>query len=154
MHQDKIFYLTKQGFKKIERDYAQLKEMRKTKLVGEAPAAFFSEELNPEFVSFRDDLDLLDVKLEELEYVFKNYEIIKPPEEKDKIELGATIAVDVNGHKDNIMLVGTLEANPSLGKISNESPVGRAILGLREGDTTVVNSPSKIVYKIKKISYS
>ena len=154
MHQDKIFYLTKQGLKKIESDFAQLKEIRKVKLGGEAPAAFFSEELSAEFVSFRDDLDLLDAKLDELEYVLKNYEIIKPPKEKNKVALGATIAVDVNGYKDKIILVGTLEADPSLGKVSDESPVGRAILGLAEGDTAVVHSPGKIVYKIKKVSYN
>ena len=55
--------------------------------------------------------------------------------------------------KDEFVIVGTLEANPALGKISNESPVGRAILGHKVGDAVVVSSPMKITYKIKNIKY-
>ena len=51
------------------------------------------------------------------------------------------------------MIVGTLEANPSLGKISNESPVGKALLGRRVGDEVIISSPIKTVYKIKGIKY-
>jgi len=153
--QDKIFYLTKNGLKKLETEFQKLKELRRIKLGKEAPAAFFSEELNAEFVSFRDDMDLLDVKLEELEYILKNHEIIKPPlkEERDKIGLGATVAIEVGGEKDAFLMVGTLEAAPTLGRISNESPVGKALLGLKAGDEAVLSSPVKLVYKIKKVSY-
>jgi transcription elongation factor GreA len=49
--------------------------------------------------------------------------------------------------------VGTLEANPALGKISNESPVGKALLGHKIGDEVLVSSPAKIAYKIKGIKY-
>ena len=49
--------------------------------------------------------------------------------------------------------MGTLEANPELGKISNESPVGKALLGHKAGDEIVINSPQKISYKIKNVRY-
>ncbi len=55
---------------------------------------------------------------------------------------------------DEYEIVGTLEANPALGKISNESPVGRALLGHKVGEEVVVQSPLKIKYKILKIKYS
>jgi transcription elongation factor GreA len=51
------------------------------------------------------------------------------------------------------MIVGTLEANPSEGKISNESPVGKALLGKKVGDEIVITSPINVKYKIKKIRY-
>jgi transcription elongation factor GreA len=51
------------------------------------------------------------------------------------------------------MIVGTLEANPSEGRISIESPVGKALLGKKVGDEVIITSPIKIVYKIKKIKY-
>jgi len=155
MSQDKIFYLTKDGLKKLETEFQKLKELRRIKLGKEAPAAFFSEELNAEFVSFRDDMDFLDVKLEEFEYILKNYEIIKSPpkEERDRIGLGAAVAIEVAGKKDEFIMVGTLEANPTLGKISNESPVGKVLFGLKSGDKAVISSPIKLVYKIKKVSY-
>jgi len=155
MIQDKIFYLTKNGLKKLETEFQKLKELRRIKLGKEAPAVFFSEELNAEFVSFRDDMDLLDAKLEEFEHILKNYEIINPPPliDRDKIGLGATVAIDVDGKKDEFFMVGTLEADPALGKISNESPVGKALFGLKAGDEAIVNSPVKLVYKIEKVNY-
>ena len=69
------------------------------------------------------------------------------------VDLGAKVKIDIAGKKDEFMIVGTLEANPSLGKISNESPVGRALLGHKVGDEIVVSSPMKTTYKIKKIKY-
>jgi len=63
------------------------------------------------------------------------------------------VVVAAKGGKDELTIVGTLEANPSLGKISNESPVGRALLGRRVGEEVVISSPAKVVYKIVKIGY-
>ncbi len=155
MNVNKIYYLTEQGLEKLKQDFEQLKEMRKAKLGKAAPAAFYSEELNSEFVSFRDEMDALDAKLEEMEYVLKNYEIIKPPavSERGKVSLGARVKVQIDGNSDEFLIVGTWEANPALGMISNESPVGRALMGKKVGDTAVINSPIKIEYKIKKITY-
>ncbi len=73
----KKFHLTKQGLKKVEQDLKKLKALRKAKVGGEAPIAVYSSELNAEFVDFREDLNYLDAKIEELEHVLKNYEIIK-----------------------------------------------------------------------------
>ena len=69
------------------------------------------------------------------------------------VNLGATVLVEVDGQNDEFMIVGSLEANPAIGKISNESPVGRMLLGHRVGDEVVVSSPIQTVYKIKKIKY-
>lgn len=155
MNVNKIYYLTKQGLEKLKQDFEQLKEIRKAKLGKEAPSAFYSEELNSEFVSFRDDMDILDAKLDEMEYVLNNYELIKPPalSERDKIGLGAKVKVEIDGQTDEFRIVGTWEANPSLGIISNESPVGMALMGKKKGETAVISSPIKIEYKIKKITY-
>jgi len=152
---NKAYYLTEQGLDKLKQEFARLKELRKSKLGKEAPSAFYSEELNSEFVSFRDDMDVLDAKLEEIEYVLNNYEIIKlpPMSERDKINLGAKVKVEIEGEIDEFIMVGTWEANPALGMISNESPVGMALMGKKAGDMAIVNSPVKIEYKIKKITY-
>ena len=63
------------------------------------------------------------------------------------------VKIDVDGQKDEFVIVGTLEANPALGKISNESPVGKALLGHKIGDEVLVSSPAEIKYKIKNIKY-
>ena len=153
---NKKFYLTKQGLEKVEQDLKKLKSLRRAKVGGEAPIAVYSSELNAEFVDFREDLNYLDAKIDELEHVLKNYEIIKAPatQDKSKISLGASVLVDIDGQQDEFLIVGTLEANPSLGRISDESPVGQVLLNRKAGDEIVLNSPIKVVYKIKKVSYN
>lgn len=152
------FYLTEQGLKTAEKELEKFKELRKIKLGKETPSVLYSEELNTEFISFKEELDYLDAKIEELEYILKNYEIIKPSNSSENgkiVDLGCRVKlVEASGEEDEFLVVGTLEANPSLGHISNESPIGKALLGKKEGDEVVINSPNKLVYKIKSVSWS
>ncbi|MCD6500590.1 GreA/GreB family elongation factor [bacterium] len=152
---DQKYYLTKEGLKKIKREYKKLLKLRQLKSKREVPPVLHSEELNTEFISYRDDLDFLDSRIAELENILKNYEFIKPPprKERDKIHLGAQVQVEVDGQIDEFTIVGTLEANPSLGKISNESPVGKALMNRKVGEEVVISSPVRVIYKIKKIMY-
>lgn len=155
MIEERKFYLTKEGLEKLKKEYLELKKLKIAKTNGESPKVLQSEDLNPEYLSFREDLNFLEVRLIELESILKNAIIIKPPvaEQKDSITLGATILVDVDGQNDEFQIVGTLEANPSVGKISNESPVGKALLGHKAGESVLVSSPVQTVYKIKRVNY-
>jgi transcription elongation factor GreA len=150
------FYLTKQGLGKIKKEMENLKVIKLSKISGETPHFFHSDDLDPEYLNFQDDLTSLETRLADLEYIIENSEIIKPPK-KDKqniIQIGAKVLVEINGQEDEITILGTLEANPYLGIISNESPVGQALLGHKEGEEVVISSPIKTTYKIKKIDYS
>jgi len=153
--EEKKFYLTKEGLEKIKKEYRDLKNLKLSKTKREVPKIWHSEDLNPEYLSFQEDLSFLETRLAELEYILKNAQLIKPPlKEKQKvINLGARVLVEVDGQNDEFTIVGTLEANPAIGKISNESPVGRALLGHKVGDAVVIPSPIQTVYKIKKIKY-
>ena len=124
-------YLTKEGLKRIKEESQNLTELKKLNLRQEIPSFLHSEELNAEFVSFREDSEYLESRIQELEHILKNYELIKVPAKKDrdKVNMGARVELEVNGKKDEFILVGTFEANPTAGKISNESPVGQALLG-------------------------
>jgi transcription elongation factor GreA len=150
------FYLTKEGLKEIEKEYETLKKIRHAKTNEEAPSIWESEDLNPDYLSFREDLEMLETRLVELENILKNTVIIKKPsgEKVNFVDLGAVVDVEIDGDKDEFMIVGTLEANPVLGRISNESPVGKALIGHKAGDEVVISSPVKTVYKIRKIKYS
>lgn len=152
---EKKFYFTKEGLERIKREYQNLKNLKLSKIKREIPKIWQSEDLNPEYLSFQEDLDFLETRLAELEYIFKNAELIKtPPKEKQNvINLGAEVLVEVDGQNDEFTIVGTLEANPAIGKISNESPVGRALLGHKVGEVVVISSPTPTIYKIKKIKY-
>ena len=154
--EEKKFYLTKDGLERLKREYRDLKELKLAKTKGESPKLLHSEDLNPEYLAFQEDLSFLEIRLAELENTLKNAEIIKSPnkERQNTVDLGATVSVEVDGQNDEFTLVGSLEANPSVGKISNESPVGKALLGHRAGDKVIVSSPIQTAYKIKKIRYN
>lgn len=153
---EKKFYLTLKGLENIKKEYKGLKALRAAKTSGDVPSVLESEDLNPEFISFREDVNFLDSRLVELENVLKNVELIRIPSKKNKssINLGATVEIEVNKDKDEFTILGTLEADPTAGRISNESPVGHALLGHKVGDEIIISSPVKIIYKIRKIKYN
>ncbi len=149
------FYLTQKGLEKLKKEYQELKKLRFSKTNGEIPKILHSEDVNSEYLSFQEDLSFLEKKMGELENILKNVELIKPPTKENQkvVDLGAKVTVDIDGQADEFEIVGTLEANPALGKISNESPIGKSLLGHRAGDKIVASSPIKIIYQIKRIKY-
>ncbi len=153
---DKTFYITKAKLQELKKEHDELLDFERRKATGEeAPKIFESEDLNPEFVSFQEDMGFLRSRIDELKNILAHHELIKnPPHEKTNIVgIGAKVKVDIGGKKDEFVIMGTLEANPALGKISNESPVGKALLGHKVGDEVVISSPVKTSYKIKGIKY-
>ena len=150
------FYVTRQGLEKVKKEYEKLLEFKHQKTLGETPSILHSEEANPEYLAFQEDMSLLDARLAEYENILQNAELIRKPS-KNKVnvlDLGATVVCEIDGEKDEFTIVGSLESNPSAGKISNESPVGKALLGNKVGDVVTVNSSVVVTYKILKISYS
>ena len=156
MEERNNFYLTKEGLKQIKKEYEDLKKLRVAKVKDEVPSLLESEDLNPDYIAFQEDLNFLESRLEELEVIIEKACIIKKPHkaDKDKVDLGATVDVSIDGHKAEFVIVGTLEANPVLGRISNESPVGKALIGKTAGEEIVISEPKKTTYKIRKVFYS
>ncbi|MEA3346722.1 MAG: GreA/GreB family elongation factor [Candidatus Auribacterota bacterium] len=155
MVEENKIYLTKDGLKKFEQEYQALERIKKMKTRNELPIVDSLDVLDSEFSTFEEDINLLEARLEELETILKNYTIITaPPKSKQKvIFIGATIIVEIEGQKDEFTIVGSLEANPLLGRISNASPVGMSLLGHKVGDEVKVQSAIISVYKIRKIAY-
>jgi transcription elongation factor GreA len=156
MAEDKKFYLTKKGLESLKREYRDLKNLRSVKVEDGVPKIWQSEDVNPEYLAFQEDLGFLEQRLNELEYILKNAELIKPPskEKQGIVALGAKVTLqEQNGEINEFIIVGTLEANPNEGKISLDSPLGKALLGKKVGDTVNITSPINITYKIKKIKY-
>ena len=153
---EKKFYLTKEGLKKIQRELKILLALRSKKTQGEIPKILESEEVNPEYLSFQEDLEIVDTRIADLKQILKYTQIITPPspEKQGIVNLGATVLVKMDDQIDEFEIVGTLEANPSLGKISNESLVGKSLIGHRVGDEVEIQSSVPMVYKILKINYN
>jgi len=154
--EEKIFYITNKKLKEIKQEYEKLKKNLSLKTKGEIPQVLNSEEMNPEYLLFQEDLNFFYTRKQELENILRNYRLIKLPPKKnqDKISLGAKVLVEIDDETDEFEIVGTLDANPALGRISNESPVGKNLLGHKVGDEVIISSPIKTIYKIKKITYS
>ena len=153
----KRFYLTKQGLEKIKKQYQELRRLRKSKSKEGVPQVFHSEEVNPDYLVFQEDMSFLEDQIAEFKFILKNAKLIKPPskEKQNIVHLGASVLVETDdGQLDEFKIVGSLEANPSLGRISNESPVGKVLLGRKVGEEVVVQSAIKTVYKIKSIRYN
>lgn len=151
----KAFYVTKEKLKELKAEYEKLVAFERNKTVGEeAPKMMESEDMNPEFVAYQEDMERLRTRIDELNNVIANHIIIKkPPKEKqEQVDIGARVKVDLDGKHSEFTIVGTLEADPDEGRISNESPVGAALIGRKVGDEIVIPT-NKLKYKIRDISY-
>jgi transcription elongation factor GreA len=151
----KIFYITKAKLQELKKEYDELVLFERNKEGADAPKIFESESVNPEFIIFQENLEFLKSRILELKNILEHHELIKvPPKDKRNfVAVGAKVRIEIDGQKDDFTIVGTLEANPALGKISNESPVGKALMGHRAGEEVIVSSPIKTIYKIKSIKY-
>lgn len=152
----KIYHITKEKLKELKKEHAELLAFEHSKLAShETPKILESDDLNPEFVSFQEGVETIMTRIDELEDILAHHQVIKKPS-KDRatfVDLGAKVKVEKNGKKEEFTIVGTLEAHPELGKISNESPVGAALMGRKIGEEVVIDSPEKTKYKIKHIAY-
>jgi len=118
----KTFYLTKEGLEKIKKEYEDLRSLQRNEILESAPSMLEGDALNPDYSFYKENLDELEKRIEELDNILKNYKIIRKPEksEQDKVFLGAKVVLK-NGSTINeeYKIVGTLEADPFKGLISN-----------------------------------
>lgn len=137
--QDNKFYLTRKGVSKIKEEHKKLLSFKQARIKEDAPSTWSSEEVNPEYLAFQEDTNLLDARIVEYENILNNIELIKlpPKKERKKVFLGAIIRVELDGKVNEFTIVGTLEADPMDNKISNESPLGKSLLGAKVGDNIV-----------------
>ena len=154
---DTKFYLTKEGLAKVKKEYEKLLDFKKSKTTGGVPTIWHSEDVNPEYLAYQEDMSVLDSRLIEYENILKNAELIKGAEKgkQHEIAIGARVQLELDGEIDEFMIVGTLEADPSRKKISNESPLGKGLLGARIGEIRVVKaSVVNHQCRVLKIRYS
>lgn len=153
--EEKKYYLTPNGLQKYKEEYERLKKIRKekkTEIKETRDELWRPEDLNPDYEALQTELNSIERKLNTIEDVLKHAKLIRPQSKPSrKVILGSKVTVEVEKQIDEFTIVGTMETNPSQGKISNESPVGKALLGRKVGEEVVISSPIKVAYKIKKI---
>jgi len=150
----KKYHLTPEGLEKLKEEYERLKNEALPQVIGKLQKAQEEEPELFENVAYNEaqkEKAQIERRMIELDEVLRNYELIeKSPH--DKVGLGSTIVVEVEGEKDEFTIVGSLEADPTVGKISDESPVGKALLGAKPGAVIeVTGSIVKSTYKVLEI---
>ena len=108
---------------------------------------------NSEYQSARAEQDKTEARISELEHILMNKEIIKEPKSgAAKVQLGSKVKLK-NGKTMEFQIVGTVEADPLNGKISDESPIGKSLMGKKVGDEVEIQTPAETAtYKITDIS--
>ena len=147
--------LTAEGKKELEKELDELIKSRPAIAERIATARAFGDlSENEEYSSARNEQKVAEGRILEIQEILKNAKIIRGGK-KDKVALGATVALDMGGRKVEYTLVGPTEANPLEGKISNESPVGKALLGKKVGDVVKVETQvGELEYKVLSIHRS
>lgn len=109
---------------------------------------------NAEYHAAKDDHDRNESRIGEIEAILSSVEIIKKPTGDSKVQLGSTVELkSESGKTKKFQVVGTVEADPLSGKISDESPIGQALLGKKEGDEVEIVTPAETAtYKVADIS--
>jgi transcription elongation factor GreA len=106
-----------------------------------------------EYTAARQEQERNENRISEIEHILQNVQVISTPNNNGKVMLGATVKLKSEGGKTKeFQVVGTVEADPLEGKISDESPLGQAVLGKKKGDEVEIKTPSETaVYKIVEI---
>ena len=149
--------LTYAGLKKYEEELQDLKVVRRKEVAQKIKEAREQGDLseNAEYDAAKDEQRDIELRIEELEKLLKNAEVVVEDEvDLDKISIGCRVKVyDIEFEEEmEFSLVGSTEANSLENKISNESPVGKALIGRKVGDTVDVETPAGVIqYKVLDI---
>ena len=145
----KSINLTPEGKKELEKELDDLIKSRPAIAEKIATARAFGDlSENEEYSSARNEQKMAEGRILEIQNILKNAKIIRGGK-KDKADLGACVVLDMGGRKIEYTIVGPTEANPLEGRISNESPIGKAILGRKAGEDFEFNGKKVKIIEIK-----
>lgn len=144
-------YFTSERLEELKKELQELKTKRRKEVADRLKRAKEYGDLseNSEYSEAKDEQAQLEARIFELEETIKNARLIQMTSGRAVVQIGSTVIAEKNGKSFRYTIVGSSEAKPEDGKISNESPLGKAFLGKKPGDSVTVNAPSdKIEYKI------
>lgn len=149
-------YLTSQGAANLQAELEQLKGPKREEMAKRLRSAIQMGDLseNADYHKAKEDQGFMEGRIQELEYILKNARIIDENDvQTDTVQVGSRVTVQEGDFPaETYYLVGATEADPRKGKISNESPIGQALLGRHLGDEVTAITPSgEIKLKILKI---
>jgi transcription elongation factor GreA len=148
-------YLTREGAEKVTAELKELIEVKRPEIAARLREAIKMGDLseNADYIMAKEDQAFLEGRILELQELLRTATIIANDSDNSSVGMGNRVTVQESGQDAEVfLLVGAKEADPRQGKISNESPIGRALLGKRVGETAKFETPAGAVkMKIVKI---
>ena len=147
----KKYQITAEGKAELEKELTELKEQRSEiaeKIAAARDYGDLSE--NAEYDAAREEQGIVESRVAEIEDILQNFELIKP-KKGGSVHIGSTVELK-NGKSVTYQVVGSVEADPLEGKISNESPIGAALMGKKAGDKVTIQTPKgQVTYTIELV---
>jgi transcription elongation factor GreA len=149
----KLFKLTQDGIDELQSELEKLISERAeiTERIKSARELGDLSE-NAEYASARAEQERNENRIKDIDHILKNVELIKAPKNGKQVGLGSKVVLSGGNKVKNFQIVGTVEADPMNGKISDESPIGRALIGKKVGEQVEIKTPAETsLYKIDSI---
>lgn len=146
-------FLTREGFKKLQEELEYLRTVKRQEVANRLHEAMEGGELieNAEYEAAKNEQAFVEGRIQELDVLLASAKIIEENDRKkgDAVQLGSKVTIkEGNFEAETFTIVGAAEANPREGRISNESPIGKAILGHKVGEVVKVETPGG-TYSVK-----
>jgi transcription elongation factor GreA len=152
---NKPTYLSKEGLEKLRTELDEMVSVKRPEVAQRIHDAKEHGDLseNAEYEDAKNEQAFVEGRIQTLEAMIKNATLIDEHTSTDHVQIGSTVKVDGEDGAETFTIVGSAEAKPAAGRISNESPVGRALLGKKKGEKVVVRVPAgDFAYTIVEIS--
>jgi transcription elongation factor GreA len=151
---NKPAYLSKEGLEQIRRELDELVNVRRAEIAARIHEAKEHGDIteNAEYEDAKNEQAFVEGRIQALSALVKNAVVIEENHSSTHVQIGSTVTIQSKDGKESFMIVGSAEASPAEGRISNESPVGRALLGRKKGEEITVSVPAgDSKYKILSI---
>jgi len=148
-------YISRDGLEKLRAELSEMLSVRRPEIAQRIHDAKEHGDLseNAEYEDAKNEQAFVEGRIQTLEAMIKNAMLIDETHSTDHVQIGSTVKVESEDGPESFTIVGTAEAKPTDGKISNESPVGRALLGKKRGEKVLVRVPAgDFSYKIVDIT--
>jgi transcription elongation factor GreA len=152
---NKPAYISRDGLEKLRVELEELVNVRRAEIASRISEAKEHGDIteNAEYEDAKNEQAFIEGRIQAVSALIKNAVLIDETTSKTHVQIGSTVELEGDNGKEAYTIVGSAEASPGQGRISNESPVGRALLGKKKGDKVTISVPAgDMHYKVVSIS--
>jgi transcription elongation factor GreA len=152
---NKPAYISRDGLEKLRHELDELVNVRRAEVASRISEAKEHGDIteNAEYEDAKNEQAFIEGRIQSLSALIKNAVLIDETTSKTHVQIGSTVELEGDNGRESYTIVGSAEASPGQGRISNESPVGRALLGKKKGDKVTIHVPAgDMHYKVVSIS--